>query len=90
MAGGLALIAALALVSLLVAGLRRPLTTLVGATRRLAGGDLETRVEPDGPAELRELATAFNAMAEDLETAQGAWRPRRRRLARRSSRSATR
>src|SRR6478609_6233462 len=61
-AGLLALVAALALVSLLVAGLRRPLARLVDATRRLADGDLHTRVEPDGPAELRTLGAAFNAM----------------------------
>jgi signal transduction histidine kinase/DNA-binding response OmpR family regulator len=80
-AGVLALVAALALVSLLVAGLRRPLTTLVAATRRLADGDLHTRVEPDGPAELRTLGSAFNAMAGDLETAQARVDESRRRLA---------
>ncbi len=80
-AGLLALIAALALVSVLVGGLRRPLATLVAATRRLAGGDLQARVEPDGPAELRELSAAFNAMAADLETARGRVEAGRRRLA---------
>ena len=52
------------------------MTSLIGATRRLAGGDLAARVQPDGPAELRELATAFNAMADDLEVAHGARRGR--------------
>jgi signal transduction histidine kinase/DNA-binding response OmpR family regulator len=61
--------------------LRRPLTGLIGATRRLAEGDLETRVEPEGPEELRELSTAFNSMAEDLEVARTRVEAGRRRLA---------
>ena len=80
-AGGLALIAALALVSLLVAGLRRPLAGLVGATRRLADGDLSARVEPEGPLELRQLAASFNSMAADLEAARARVETGRRRLA---------
>jgi signal transduction histidine kinase len=39
---------------------------LAASTRRLGGGDLTTRVEPAGPRELRDAATAFNAMADDL------------------------
>lgn len=42
---------------------------LVGAARRLAGGDLTVRVTVAGPGELRELAHDFNRMAERLETA---------------------
>jgi signal transduction histidine kinase/FixJ family two-component response regulator len=69
-AGGvLALLAALALVAALVGSLRRPLDDLVGATDRLAAGDLGARVHEDGPGELRALAGSFNAMASDLETA---------------------
>ena len=69
-AGGvLALLAALALVAALVGSLRRPLDDLVGATDRLAAGDLGARVHEDGPGELRALAGSFNAMANDLETA---------------------
>ncbi len=79
-AGALALVAALALVSILVGGLRRPMANLVSATRRLAGGDLRARVKPDGPAELRALSSAFNAMADDLEGAQQRVEVGRRRL----------
>ncbi|TML08890.1 MAG: response regulator [Actinobacteria bacterium] len=69
-AGGLlALLAALALVATLVASLRRPLDELVGATGRLAAGDLSARVRESGPGELRALGRSFNAMAADLETA---------------------
>jgi signal transduction histidine kinase/HAMP domain-containing protein len=67
--GALALLAALALVAALVASLRRPLDDLVGATDRLADGDLSARVREDGPGELRALAGSFNAMAADLERA---------------------
>jgi signal transduction histidine kinase/CheY-like chemotaxis protein/HAMP domain-containing protein len=77
----LAAIAAVAIVSLVVSGLRRPLAALVEATRRLAGGDLHARVTPDGPAEVRELSAAFNAMADDLEAAQARVDAARARLA---------
>ena len=80
-AGVLALIAALGLVSVIVGGLRRPLETLVATTRRLAGGELGARVEPEGPAELQALSTAFNAMAGDLESAQERVEAGSRRLA---------
>jgi len=80
-AGGLALLAAFGLASALIGGLRRPLDDLVGATGRLAAGDLDARVKPAGPLELRDLATSFNAMATDLEGAQGQIERQRRRLA---------
>ena len=80
-AGLLAVAGALALVSVLVGGLRRPLARLVSATQQLAEGELDTRVEPEGPAELRELSTSFNAMAEDLDIARSRIEAGRRRLA---------
>ena len=45
------------------------LQQLVGAARRLAGGDLSVRVVGQGRGELRELADDFNRMAERLEAA---------------------
>jgi len=80
-AGLLALIGALALITLLVGAMRRPLDALVGATRDLAAGELERRVEPSGPRELQDLGTAFNAMGEDLLGAQRRIEKERRRLA---------
>ena len=68
-AGLAALIGAVALISLLVASMRRPLDDLVGATGRLAEGDLDSRVEPSGPRELRDLADSFNTMAVELDAA---------------------
>jgi signal transduction histidine kinase/CheY-like chemotaxis protein len=69
-AGVLALVGALALISGLIGAMRRPLDELVNAAGGLAGGDLERRVTPSGPRELRELGAAFNAMASELATAQ--------------------
>jgi signal transduction histidine kinase/ActR/RegA family two-component response regulator len=80
-AGGLAVLAALALATLLIGGLRRPLDQLVHATRRVAGGDLEPHLDPDGPRELRELGESFNAMAADLDAAGRALEAERERLA---------
>ena len=80
-AGLLALAGALALITALVRGMRRPLDDLVRATRGLASGELERRVQPAGPRELQELGTAFNAMADDLSTAQRRIEEERHRLA---------
>lgn len=43
-----------------------PLTQLVAATTRLAGGDLATRIDIDASGEVKTLIEAFNRMAEDL------------------------
>ena len=80
-AGVLALGGALALVTVVVGAMRRPLDDLVQATHSLAEGKLEQRVEPSGPRELQDLAGAFNAMGEDLATAQRRIEQERRRLA---------
>lgn len=40
----------------------KPLEMLVGATRRVSGGDLEFRMEKQGPGEVGELVTSFDAM----------------------------
>jgi signal transduction histidine kinase/CheY-like chemotaxis protein len=80
-AGGLALAGAIALVALLLAGVRRPLESLVDASARLADGDLAARVDDTtGPDELRELGRSFNAMATDLEQANERLDAERRRL----------
>ncbi|MBA2348628.1 MAG: response regulator, partial [Solirubrobacterales bacterium] len=80
--GGLALAAALTLVTAIVRAVRRPLDSLVHASGRLAAGEPEIRVpEDDGPGELQQLARAFNAMAVDVRTAQGLVESERRRLA---------
>lgn len=80
-AGLLALVGALALVSFLVAAMRSPLDALVSATRRLASGELGQRVKPAGPRELRELGSAFNTMGDELVGARRRIDEERRRLA---------
>jgi signal transduction histidine kinase/DNA-binding response OmpR family regulator len=80
-AGILALVGALALVTLLVGTMRRPLDALVGATRKLAAGQLDSRVEPSGPRELQDLGAASNTMSDDLQAAQRRIDDERRRLA---------
>jgi signal transduction histidine kinase/CheY-like chemotaxis protein len=80
-AGVLALAGALALITALVGSMRRPLDALVQATRDLAAGQLDRRVTPDGPRELRALGGAFNAMGEELAEAQRRLDAQRRRLA---------
>jgi signal transduction histidine kinase/DNA-binding NarL/FixJ family response regulator len=77
----LALISVLALVATLLARVRRPLEEIVTAAERLSGGDLQARVASDGPAELRTLADAFNAMATALSQALEALETDRQRLA---------
>ena len=54
-------------VSIMVLGLTRPLKKMLLGVRRLASGDLSTRVEGIRPGdEVGEMADAFNQMAEDL------------------------
>lgn len=65
LAGGL--FAALVLFSGLINSMRAPLARLVDAARRVAGGELESRVEVGGPVEIAELGRAFNEMATALE-----------------------
>ena len=76
-----ALAGALALIAALVHSMRRPLDELVDATKDLAAGELERRVRPEGPRELRDLGEAFNAMGDDLASAQARIEEERHRLA---------
>jgi signal transduction histidine kinase/HAMP domain-containing protein len=75
------LIAAVLLFSGLIASMRRPLERLVGAAGRLAGGDLKARVSVGGPAETATLGTAFNEMADELQSAYRRVEDSRQRLA---------
>jgi signal transduction histidine kinase len=74
--------AVLALLWLLIARVRSPLAELAEAARRLAGGDLGARVRAEGPQEVRTVAGAFNAMADDLADALARLDAERRRLSR--------
>jgi len=48
----------------LAARVVRAARALSQASTRLGSGDLDVRIRPEGPAELREAAVAFNAMAD--------------------------
>jgi signal transduction histidine kinase len=55
----------------LISSMRRPLEDLVDASGRLAGGDLDARVEVGGLSETATLGAAFNEMAEELQRRAG-------------------
>jgi len=62
----IAIVAAVAVSWALAAMLARPVEHLAKAADRIATGDLTTRVPEEGPPELRSLAAAYNAMADEL------------------------
>jgi len=68
----LSLLAVVALVSAVIFHrfIRQPIARLQVGARRIAGGDLSTRIEVAGGHELARLADDFNRMAEDLSQAQ--------------------
>jgi signal transduction histidine kinase len=70
LSGGAALVVALILGAVLVRGVTRPLNQLTAASRAIAAGQLETRVEVRSEDEVGQLATAFNQMAADLARAE--------------------
>jgi signal transduction histidine kinase len=45
----------------------RPVIDLARAARRMGTGHLETRVDPQGPAEIADVGEAFNSLAERLD-----------------------
>ena len=51
-------------------GLQTPIARLCAGTRRIAQGDLDTRVKVSGHGELAELAGSLNRMADDLAAAR--------------------
>jgi two-component system, OmpR family, sensor kinase len=64
--GLIALVLGLAFAWILAGTLARPLQHLAATARRVEGGDLEARAAPEGSAEHREVAHAFNDMTERL------------------------
>ena len=51
----------------LVRAVARPVRVVARGASRIAAGDLSTRIPAGGPAEIRELTTAFNTMAQSVE-----------------------
>lgn len=58
--------AGLFLAWILAGSLARPVEKLRAAAGRLGRGDLDARVEPEGPQEIDELGRSFNRMADEL------------------------
>lgn len=67
-ASGIAIALGLAMSVVLARELTRPLGELTEAAEDISRGEYSRRVEARGGAELSELATAFNSLAEGLET----------------------
>jgi signal transduction histidine kinase len=67
-----AILVTLGLVTLLLRGLRSPLSELLRGTHSLAEGDLSHRIAVSGRDEFAELAQSFNQMAADLQAHQKA------------------
>ena len=51
----------------LVRAVARPVRNVASGATKIAAGDLSIRIPQGGPAEIRELTTAFNSMAESLQ-----------------------
>jgi signal transduction histidine kinase len=88
--GGVGILVAVLTSLWFAARVTRPVESLAEAARRVAAGDLATKVEVESSDELGELAASFNRMTEDLaqqkeRTLQAervaAWRELARRLA---------
>ncbi len=54
----------------LARSIARPVREVAEGAARLAGGDLATRLKPQGSGEVEELTNAFNRMAERLEASR--------------------
>jgi signal transduction histidine kinase len=61
--GGALLVLALVVADRLARRLTRPISDLATTAQELESGDITARVEPSGPAELREVGTALNQLA---------------------------
>jgi two-component system, OmpR family, sensor kinase len=72
--GAFALVLGLTLAWFLAGSLSRPLRRLASTARDVEAGDLEARAEVTGAKEQREVAAAFNDMAERLGTVLAAQR----------------
>ncbi len=88
--GLVVLIVALLLSRLFARRIAAPINALAAGTRKVAGGDLDHRVDVDAPAEMGQLVSAFNRMTDDLRSSKedliqaervAAWRGVARRLA---------
>ena len=66
----LAIVLSLLLTQILARGMTSPLREMTAAVQAMADGDYTTRVHATSQDEVGQLATAFNMMAEDLESVE--------------------
>jgi signal transduction histidine kinase len=70
-AGLVAIVALLVLFGVFLArGIARPVRTVADGAAQIAAGDLSTRLDEGGAAEIKQLRTAFNDMADSLQRGQ--------------------
>jgi len=69
-AGFIGLVMAIVLALLISNWIARPLNRVAGAAHGIASGDYEHRAPAEGPREVKEVARAFNDMAEKVQRAQ--------------------
>jgi signal transduction histidine kinase len=74
LAGIVLIVAGVALVALLRQLVTRPVVTLAGEVRRVAGGEYERKIESSGPPEVALLAQDIEAMRKQIVTDLGAVR----------------
>lgn len=68
------LLLAILLAAWITRSITRPLSKLAQATEAIAQGDYDYQVEPEGPQEVRSVATSFNAMAAQVKQTNQAQR----------------
>jgi signal transduction histidine kinase len=69
-AGAVALVLSLLMALIISRSVAAPLKRVAGAALAIAGGETEARAPASGPQELRDLAHAFNSMANQVEASQ--------------------
>jgi signal transduction histidine kinase len=67
LAGGIALIVSILLSFLITRWIAAPLDHLAGASRAVANGDYDQRLQVAGPEEMQSLAQAFNEMVREVK-----------------------
>jgi signal transduction histidine kinase len=69
-AGAVALVLSILLALLISRSVAAPLKRVTGAAQAIADGEIEARTPASGPKELRDLAAAFNEMADQVQASQ--------------------
>jgi signal transduction histidine kinase len=64
---GASCIVLLLVLGYLIRSVAHPVRDVATGATKIAGGDFSIRIPPDGPAEIRELTSAFNSMAGSVE-----------------------